>query len=59
MATVLSSREQSETGALARQLGGYDEMLRLEAEMRALQKKGQTPKLVMDPLTKRRKVVEA
>lgn len=59
MATVLTAREQSETGALARQLGGYDEMLRLEAEMRALQKKGQTPKLEMDPVTKRRRIVAA
>jgi len=59
MPTIITPREQSEIGALARQLGGYDEMLRLESEMRVIQKKGQTPKLIIDPITKRRKVVEA
>jgi hypothetical protein len=59
MPTVITSQEQSEIGALARQLGGYDEMLRLESEMRVIQKKGQPPKLIIDPITKRRKVVEA
>jgi hypothetical protein len=57
MATVLTPREQSETGALARRLGGYDEMLRLETELRAVQRLNKTPKLVMDPVTKRRRVI--
>lgn len=59
MATVLTPREQSETGALARRLGGYDEMLRLEMELRTIQRQKKTPKLVMDPVTKRRSVVAA
>ncbi len=58
MVTILTPKEQAEIGALARRLGGYDEMLRLESEMRAIQQKGQTPKLVIDPITRRRKVVE-
>lgn len=58
MTTILTCREQSEIGALARRLGGYDEMLRLEAEMRVIQKEGKTPKLVIDLITRRRKVVE-
>jgi len=59
MATVLSTREQSETGDLARRLGGYDEMLRLEAEMAKIQKEGGTPKLQRDPSNKRRFTVIA
>jgi hypothetical protein len=59
MAAVLTPREQSETGALARRLGGYDEMLRLETELRAVQRQNKTPKLVMDPVTKRRRVIPA
>lgn len=57
MATVLTPREQSETGALARRLGGYDEMLRLETELRAVQRAGGRPKLVTDPVTRRRRVI--
>lgn len=59
MATVLSTREQSETGDLARRLGGYDEMLRLEAEMANIQKRGGTPKLQRDPKNKQRYIVVA
>ena len=57
MATVLTQREQSETGNLARRVGGYDEMLRLETELRAVQRAGGNPKLIIDPETKRRRVV--
>lgn len=59
MATVLSSREQSETGALARRLGGYDEMLRLEAEMAEIQREGRVPKLERDPKNPKRYIVVA
>ncbi|WP_198355291.1 hypothetical protein [Sphingomonas sp. MA1305] len=37
MATILSAREQTETGALARRVGGYPNMLRLKAELKALE----------------------
>ena len=59
MATVLTPREQSETAALARELGGYAEMIRLEAELRRLEKANKRAKIVIDSATGRRKVVEA
>lgn len=57
MATVLTPREQSETAALAREFGGYAEMVRLEAELRRLEKANKRAKIVIDSATGRRKVV--
>lgn len=59
MATVLTPREQQETASIAWRLGGYEDTLRLERELKAVKAKGKTPKMVMDPVTKRRKIVEA
>lgn len=57
MATILSSREQAETGALARRVGGYDVMIRLERELKKIQDAGKTGKIVRDPKTNQLRVV--
>ena len=57
MATILSSREQAETGALARRVGGYDVMIRLERELKRIQDAGKTGKIERDPETKQLRVV--
>ncbi|MDC7812251.1 hypothetical protein [Sphingomonas koreensis] len=57
MATILSSREQAETGALARRVGGYDVMIRLERELKKIQDAGKTGKIERDPKTKQLRVV--
>jgi hypothetical protein len=59
MATILSPREQTETGALARRLGGYDVMIRLERELKSLHDQGKRGKIQRDPKTRQFKVVAA
>ena len=59
MATILSSRELTETGALARRVGGYDVMIRLERELKKLQDAGKVGKIVRDPETRQLRVVAA
>lgn len=59
MATVLTSREKSETAAIARRLGGYADMLRLEHELKAVVARGKQPKMIRDIRTGKRTVVEA
>lgn len=59
MATVLTPREQQETASIAWQLGGYDDMLRLERELKAMKAAGKRPKMVIDQVTGKRKLVEA
>ena len=59
MATVLTPREQHETASIAWQLGGYDDMLRLERELKAMKAAGKRPKMVIDQATGKRKLVEA
>lgn len=54
MATVLSTQERSATGRLARKVGGYGEMLRLERE---LKKAGTAARVVRDPDNGRYRVV--
>jgi len=43
MATVLTPREQQETASIAWQLGGYNDMLRLERELKAMKAAGKRP----------------
>ena len=59
MATILSSAEQAETGALARRVGGYDVMVRLERELKRLQAQGKSGKIERDPKTQQLHVVAA
>ncbi|WP_170318455.1 hypothetical protein [Sphingomonas sp. PAMC 26621] len=59
MATILSVREQTETGALARRVGGYANMLRLEAELKALEDHGQRGRIARDGSTGQLRVVAA
>ncbi|MEG3093380.1 hypothetical protein [Sphingomonas sp. PB1R3] len=59
MATVLTPREQQETASIAWQLGGYDDMFRLERELRAIKAAGKRPKMVIDQATGKKKLVEA
>ena len=42
-----------------RSLGGYDDMLRLERELKAMKAAGKRPKMVIDQATGKRKLVEA
>jgi hypothetical protein len=59
MATILSPRELAKTGALARRVGGYDVMIRLERELKKVQESGKTGKIERDPKTKQLRVVAA
>ena len=59
MATILSAREQTETGSLARRVGGYANMLRLEAELKALEDRGQRGRIARDSNTGQLRVVAA
>lgn len=59
MATILPPNEQAETSALARRLGGYAVMIRLERELKELEKAGKAAKIEQDPRTKRLSVVSA
>lgn len=58
MATVLTPREQQETASIAWRLGGYDEMLRLERELKAMKASGKRAKMVLDSATGKRTIVE-
>jgi hypothetical protein len=40
MASVLTIREQEQTSAAARAVGGYEELLKLEQERRRLSRRG-------------------
>lgn len=40
MASVLTVREQEQTSAAARAVGGYEELLKLEQERRRLSRRG-------------------
>lgn len=51
----LSNREIKEVGDIARRLGGYDEMIRLEKELRDIQATGREPKMII--VDGKRKVV--
>lgn len=57
MASVLTSREQAETSALARRVGGYSELIRLEGQIRRVQVVGGSPRLIRDRRTGRLLVV--
>lgn len=57
MPTVLTSREKAETAAIARSVGGYSDMLRLEQELKAVIAQGLTPIMTMDPRTGKRSIV--
>lgn len=59
MATVLTPREQQETASIAWQLSGYDDMLRLERELKAMKAAGKRAKMVIDQATGKRKLIEA
>jgi hypothetical protein len=59
MATILPPNEQAETSALARRVGGYDVMLRLERELKALEDRGTTARIERDPVTQHLSVVAA
>lgn len=59
MATILSPRELTKTGALARRVGGYDVMIRLERELKQVQDAGRVGKIERDPKTKQLRVVTA
>lgn len=59
MATILSPNEQAETSALARRVGGYAEMLRLEGELKKLEREGKRAKIARDPQTRQLRVVAA
>lgn len=48
MASLLTTREMSETSALARRVGGYSQLVRLEREIRKAQAVGRSPKLIWD-----------
>lgn len=53
MASVLTVREQQQTSAAARRVGGYDELLRLERERRQLAREGATTRVARDAATGR------
>jgi len=53
VATILTPREQSQTAAAARKVGGYDELLRLERERRQISRDGSATRVHRDPASGR------
>ena len=53
MAMILTPREQTQTAAAARKVGGYDELLRLERERRRLSSDGSSTRLHRDSVSGR------
>lgn len=51
--TLFSLREQAKFARALYKVGGYDELIRLDREVRAIRRAGHKPKLVRDPVTKK------
>ncbi len=51
--TPCSTREQVQFVTFLNKVGGYDEVMRLSREVRAIRRAGHSPKLVLDPETKK------
>lgn len=59
MASVLTNREQRETSEVARKVGGYSELIRLEGDLRRLERSGVKSAIERDQQSGRYSVVAA